>query len=111
MKLRFSDTDATGPRGGQAVARLILRPGETVSFTPLRRGTAVVCISGIVHVTQAGDARDYVLREGDSAQMGARGKVVMSCFRGPAAVLIEGGRRRQREPGDPMREERACQTA
>lgn len=88
MKIEIREkSDAA--RGGRPSARLLLQPGETLSFVPSHRPVSVSCISGCLHVTQAGDVHDYVLQAGESARFAARGKVVASCYRGPAAAAVE----------------------
>lgn len=88
MKLSIREQNDTSHEERRS-ARLILRPGETLSFTPKRERVAVTCISGCLHVTQAGDSNDYILQAGDMVRCASRGKVVVNCYRSPAATLVE----------------------
>jgi len=84
--------EASRSRTERLSARLILRPGEILSLKPMRTLVTISCIAGRIHVTQTGDPRDYILHAGDSFRSTARGKVVVGCYKSPAAAMVEARR-------------------
>ncbi len=44
-------------------------------------GTKIHCDTGVLWVTRAGDARDYILQSGDEMDVGKRGKVLVEAMR------------------------------
>ena len=59
----------------------------------LRRGTTleVVCLSGVVWITQEGDLRDLFLAPGESIRLRLRGVALITALE-PAAVKVRDGR-------------------
>jgi len=55
---------------------LLLSKNETLVIDGDHRGETLLCTSGTLWVTQAGDARDYVLSVGKSLNLSGSGRVV-----------------------------------
>lgn len=62
------------------------------------RGRAVVCHSGIVWVTQDGDARDVILRAGETFTLDSAGPALLQALE-PGAISLMPVRRSAHAPG------------
>lgn len=67
-------------------AAIELRPGTTLKLER-GRGTQVQVTGGSVWLTQHGDARDYVMRDGDSLTLSGEGTTLISAF-APSSLHI-----------------------
>ncbi len=73
-----------GKPGG---ARIRLGVNKVASITG-RRGTAIRCVSGLVWVTQEGDARDYIVPRGLCFIAAGAGRIVINGMAEDNAVEI-----------------------
>lgn len=86
---------ASGATLGAASGPRCLRlPEGAVWSATLRRGDAVSCPGGTVWLTQAGEARDYVLSAGRAFDCKRRGKIVVTALE-DARVTVTAARRRR----------------
>lgn len=56
---------------------LLLNQGELLNLGEKLQGLTVLCHSGSCWLTQAGDSRDHILRNGHSVEIHSRGQVLL----------------------------------
>jgi serine/threonine protein phosphatase PrpC len=56
---------------------ILLPENETMSIDPVPENLRIVCRSGRVWLTQTGDSRDFLLREGEAFTATRRGQIVL----------------------------------
>ena len=57
---------------------LLLHQGELLNLGGNLRGVIVTCLAGKCWLTQAGDSRDYILRNNRQVEVRSRGQVLVS---------------------------------
>ncbi len=75
--------------GTASSTRLVLQPGEILSFQPPLPATSISCVVGRLHVTQTGDPKDHILEPGDFFRCAPRGKVVVSSFTSAMVTVMQ----------------------
>lgn len=86
LRLNRPTTTSTR-REPRTLAAFVLRAGELQPVNHLHAGAAVYCRRGTLWVTQAGDAADHVLREGERFAPAPTGGVVVQALE-DAAVEV-----------------------
>ncbi|MDZ4184708.1 MAG: DUF2917 domain-containing protein [Desulfuromonadales bacterium] len=56
---------------------ILLPVNETMSIDPVPENLRIVCRSGRIWLTQSGDSRDFLLREGEAFTAIQRGQIVL----------------------------------
>jgi len=56
---------------------ILVPENETMSINPVPENLRIVCRSGRIWLTQTGDSRDFLLREGEVFTATRRGQIVL----------------------------------
>lgn len=72
---------------------ILLEQGEMLVFDRNRRERQVVCREGLLWITQAGDPRDHLLRDGGRFVSKTRGRIVVTA-RTPSRLVMGSPERR-----------------
>ncbi len=71
---------------------IVLTHGQAITLSKPRRGSWLVCARGTIWITEPGDARDHLLREGERRVLASRRGTVVSAI-GAAELRVVAGRR------------------
>lgn len=66
---------------------LLLNSGELLNLGEHLQGLTIICQSGTCWLTQAGDPRDYILRNGRQLEIRTKGQVV-ACAMGSCRLQL-----------------------
>ena len=80
---------AAGAANADALPREISLAANEARSLPATPGTAVVCHSGMVWLTQSGDATDIVLHPGQQFRCASSAHLVVSPLRGAAQLRLD----------------------
>jgi hypothetical protein len=85
--IAFAPTSPTLRPAAPASEAATLRPGEAAGFD-LPRHTALRVHTGLLWLTQEGDAADHLLVAGDTFHTTRPGRVVIQALRTPATLSV-----------------------
>jgi DUF2917 family protein len=82
------------------------RPLDTLIYLKAREilpihdgaGLEVTCLRGILWITQDGDPEDRIIDRGESFVLDQPGLSLVNALLGPALVIVQRGRLRERHP-------------